>query len=84
MGAGLPLVASDFPSWRKLISQERCGLVVDPRNPTSIAQAISFLLMHPQEAEDMGRRGQQAVARELSWDHEAQKLLDVYRGLRPD
>jgi glycosyltransferase involved in cell wall biosynthesis len=81
MGAGLPVVASDFPHWREFVETNRCGFLVDPLEPSSIAKAISRLLADPGKAEEMGKRGLKAVAQGFSWDHEAEKLLAVYRSL---
>jgi len=81
MSAGLPVIASDFPLWRKIVEAANCGLLVDPRDPAAIARAIDWLLEHPTQAQEMGRRGQQAVAARYNWDHEVQALLKMYRGL---
>lgn len=81
MAAGIPVIASDFPLWRKIVSNIGCGLLVDPLNPQAIADAIQWLLAHPVDAESMGKRGQIAVVERYNWDTEAQKLLDVYKGL---
>src|SRR5215210_7094187 len=48
MAAGLPVVASGFPLWRKLA--EGCAVFVDPTSPQAVADAIGWLLAHPEEA----------------------------------
>ncbi len=81
MSVGLPVIASDFPLWREIVEGERCGLVVNPLDPRAIAEAIQYLLSHPEEAEEMGKRGQQAVKERYNWDIEKEKLLSLYRKL---
>lgn len=81
MAAGLPVIASDFPLWRQIVDGAGCGLLVDPLNPEAIAEAMQWLLDHPNQAEAMGRRGREAVERVYQWEPEAHKLLDLYRRL---
>lgn len=81
MAAGIPVVASNFPLWQKIVEEEQCGLTVDPLNPEAIAEAIQWLLEHPEEAEKMGERGRRAVLEKYNWDQEAKKLLSLYRRL---
>jgi glycosyltransferase involved in cell wall biosynthesis len=78
MAAGLPIVASDFPLWRRIVADAGCGLTVDPCSPAAIAAAIERLLGDPEEGESMGARGRRAVEREYSWEREASKLLSFY------
>lgn len=78
MGAALPIIASDFPFWRKLLGESGCGIFVDPLRPKQIADAIEYVLTHPREAEEMGRRGQAAVLQQFNWDSEAEKLIQLY------
>jgi len=78
MGAGIPVIASNFPLWRQIIGDAGCGFFVDPLKPAEIAKAIEHVLTHPQEAEEMGRRGQAAVLKRFNWDTEAEKLVQLY------
>ena len=83
MGAGLPIIASDFPFWRKTLEGIDCAIFVNPRNPKEIANAIEFLLANPSTAETMGLNGQSAVLARFNWDSEARKLVDLYSNLVP-
>lgn len=81
MGAGLAVIASDFPLWRKMLEGVDCALFVNPLDARAIAQAIEYLLANPAEAEEMGRRGQAAVAKQFNWNTESRKLVNLYSSL---
>jgi glycosyltransferase involved in cell wall biosynthesis len=81
MGAGLPVIASDFPLWRRILGEINCAIFVDPTSPDEIARAIEYVLTHSEEAEQMGLRGRAAVLRHYNWESEAQKLVQLYCGL---
>lgn len=81
MSAALPVVASDFPLWRRVIVDQGAGVCVDPLDPTQIAAAIRELLDDPERALAMGERGRAAVLARYRWDHEAHKLFNLYREL---
>lgn len=81
MAAGIPVIASNFTFWRPIIADTKCGLLVDPKDPKSIAGAIEYLLTHPKEAEEMGRRGREAVEKIYNWRTQEQELLKLYSSL---
>jgi glycosyltransferase involved in cell wall biosynthesis len=82
MVVGLPVICSNFPLWEKIINSNDCGLCVNPLDPSAIADAIDYFVTHPEEAERMGRNGQQAVKEKYNWSIEEQKLLNFYQSLK--
>jgi hypothetical protein len=84
LASGLPVIAPTFPHWRKAVESIGCGLTVDPTDPEAIARAISYLITHPEEAKEMGRRGQEAALKNFNWTSESAKLLNLYRCLLRD
>jgi glycosyltransferase involved in cell wall biosynthesis len=76
--AAAPVIVSDFPEWRELVESIGCGLAVNPSSPQEIGDAIQYLLAHPTESAEMGRRGQQAFLQSFSWTHESNRLLELY------
>jgi glycosyltransferase involved in cell wall biosynthesis len=75
MAAGVPIVASDLPSIREVISPESNGLLVEPDNPEALAAGLSRVL-------DDGALSQRLAARArldveaYSWDARAKRMLE--------
>jgi len=84
MASGLPVVASNFPLWERVVKTNKCGLTVNPEKPKEIAKAIKYLIEHPQEAKKMGENGKKAVFEKYNWEKESKKLLDIYQQLTTD
>ncbi len=78
MSVGIPVIASNFPTWKDVVERVGCGLVVDPLNVREIANAITWLFDNPDEAEAMGKRGQEAVRSTYNWSIQAKSLLELY------
>lgn len=81
MAMGLPIIASNFPLWGKIIKRNNCGLIVNPLDPKEIARAIEYLIEHPKEVRIMGENGKKAVLEKYNWENESKKLLRVYEEL---
>jgi glycosyltransferase involved in cell wall biosynthesis len=80
MSSGKPIVATNVGGIPELIKNGWTGILVPPRNPRALADAISYLLLNPDEATKMGERAR-AVARNYSWDNVVDKILRVYEAL---
>ncbi len=79
MAAGLPILSSNFPVWKKIVEENRCGFCVNPDEQESIASIIEYLLQNHDEAASMGENGRKAVNERYNWNIEEKKLLDLYR-----
>lgn len=82
MALGIPVLVSDFPLYRSVVDRAGCGVCVNPEDVTRIAEAIEWLIIHSDEAREMGLRGKRAVQEHYSWNSEAAKLLALYSGIR--
>ena len=81
MAAGLPVIASNFPLWRKIIEDNKCGILVNPKDTRSIANAIRYIIEHPEDSKKMGMRGRETVEKKYRWEIEEDKLVSLYHNL---
>lgn len=81
MQASIPIVGPDFREVGLVVREVKCGILVDTTDSQQIADAIIYLLEHPEEARAMGRRGRRAVEEKYNWEIEKEKLLEVYQKL---
>jgi glycosyltransferase involved in cell wall biosynthesis len=79
MQFGIPIVAPMFGEVGQIVQEEECGILVDTTDPQQIANAIIYLLEHPEEARAMGKRGRKAIEEKYNWEIEKKKLLKVYQ-----
>ncbi|MHA6643025.1 glycosyltransferase family 4 protein [Mesorhizobium sp. A623] len=78
MAAGIPVIASDFPLWRRIVEDAGCGRLVDPLNPAAIGAAIDWFIDNAEAARAMGENGRKAVLERYNWDVEKRKLFGFY------
>jgi phosphatidylinositol alpha-mannosyltransferase len=77
MAAGAPIVASDIPGYRDVLSNGVQGLLVEPQNPGALADGICRLLANPEVRASMRRAGQ-AKAQAYDWPTVATQVLEYY------
>lgn len=81
MAAGVPVIASDFPLFRRFVDEWRCGIVVDAGDPKRVASRIIGLEGDRAAAQEIGQNGLHTVREFRSWEKMAEELLKVYRCL---
>jgi colanic acid biosynthesis glycosyl transferase WcaI len=69
-----PVVLSVAGEAAQTLSQAGGGIAVKPEDPGDMAQAIAYLHAHPNDAEEMGRRGRAFVEQHYSRREQARKL----------
>ena len=78
MASGIPVIASNFPLWKSIIDEVRCGTTVDPMQPQAIADAINNYIKHPETARKHGENGKKAILQKYNWSIEEKKLIEIY------
>jgi phosphatidylinositol alpha-mannosyltransferase len=77
MAAGAPIVASDIPGYRDVVTSGEEGLLVERQNPGALADALCRLLGNPELRASMRRAGQ-SKARNYDWPRVASDVLAYY------
>jgi glycosyltransferase involved in cell wall biosynthesis len=78
MAAGVPVVASDLPAVRELITDGEHGRLVPPDRPAELARAIRIVLEYPDRARDMAANARRRIADHFTWAHARARLAAVY------
>jgi glycosyltransferase involved in cell wall biosynthesis len=78
---GVPVVAVDLLETRR--SAADAAVYVPSGTPEELADAVCDLLHNKAERLRMSQAGQARARAELSWDHQAERYLDLYRRLLP-
>jgi glycosyltransferase involved in cell wall biosynthesis len=81
MAARVPLVASDLPSTREVLSHGMNALLVPPGDPRALGEAIRNLLENRSLAEGLARKAREGVE-EYAWDRRAEKIIRFIRSLK--
>ena len=81
MSAGIPIIASKYLAYKDMISDNSCGILVDPYKPKEISEAILYLKRNPEKAREMGLNGWEAAEEKFNWKEEEKKLIGAFEGL---
>lgn len=74
-----PVVATKVGGLPEVVKDKITGLLVEPNNPKSLARAINYLLDHPDEAREMGRRGRLRYEKLFTAERMVYKMEKIYR-----
>lgn len=78
MAAGLPCVTTDVPGCREVVRNGENGLLVPPRDPVALADALARVIEDPGLCKVMGLKGRERVMTEFSSLIVCRQTLQVY------
>jgi glycosyltransferase involved in cell wall biosynthesis len=81
MAAGVPVVASDIPAIREIISDDVDGKLVRADRPSELARAIRVLLEYPDELRRLGDNARRKIEQQFTWKQATDRLQEIYQSL---
>jgi glycosyltransferase involved in cell wall biosynthesis len=81
MAAGVPFVASNHPTTSMFVADREVAVLVDAGDPSAFAEGLSALIDDPERQERMSRIGPELVRSEFNWEHESERLRQLYARL---
>jgi glycosyltransferase involved in cell wall biosynthesis len=81
MACGCPIVATSVSGTLDVIDDGVNGLLVPPKNPSSLAEAITYLTKQPDLARRLGNAAYQTVKERYSWEIVGRNYLSQYQEL---
>lgn len=81
MAAEKPVLASCAGGLAEVVSPGETGWLVTPDDPTALAEGLQRALAQRDRWGEIGKRGRERVLQQYTWQHTAQRLLEVYRSL---
>ncbi len=81
MASGVPVVGGDVSGVRELVEHGRTGLLVKPRSPAALADAMAAMLDDPDRAERFGAAGREKVVGEFGLERMVAEKERLYRAL---
>jgi len=76
MAHARPIIASDLPVLREVLSPDRTALLVEPNDPAAWIEALRWLMNEPAERRALGERGHAAFLANYTWRRRASRILD--------
>ena len=77
MACGTPVIASEVGGLAFLVKDGETGYHIPTRDPAMLAERIYQITNNPEKRTQMGRSAQQ-LAKEYSWDHIADRLIEIF------
>ena len=78
MAAGIPVISSNFPLYKKIIEENNCGICVDPTDIFEISKAIRKIVDNEKYAHELRTNGYLNIIQSYNWEDQSQNLFACY------
>ncbi|MDH7513810.1 MAG: glycosyltransferase family 4 protein [Clostridiales bacterium] len=78
MAAGLPIITTNQGAITESVKDGVNGFIVEPRNPTQIAEKIKFLIDHPEIRKKMGEESRRIYLENFTEEKMVERLSHVF------
>lgn len=79
MASGIPVIASKFGGINTVLTHEKDGLLIDPKNEDEFAGAMIRLLEETAFRKQLGQKASSLIRQNYSWEAMAEKHLHFYK-----
>lgn len=79
MAAARPIVSTDLPCVREIVSHESTALLATSTRPSALADSILRLVNDSDLARELGNAARARILADCSWHHRHRGLLEAYR-----
>ncbi len=80
ISAGIPVLASDLPEVKKIITENDCGIIIDEVTIEKISASV-ISLRGDRVKLDKIRKNAVSASKSLRWDTESEKVTELYKGI---
>jgi glycosyltransferase involved in cell wall biosynthesis len=77
MAAGTAVISTCYGGSSELVVDGETGIIVNPRNVSAFADALSNLVLDPERSRQYGQNGKQRVVTEFALDDQVEAYLDI-------
>lgn len=81
MACQLPIVATKVPGNIELIEHNKNGVLIPPKNVSSLSKAIMDLLDDPDKREKFGKNARKTIEDKFTWNAVSDRILSYYSSI---
>jgi len=83
-GMGIPVIASNFGNFKRIVETTECGKCADPNNINEIVNAMHFVVEDEKRRRKMGVNGKKLVENEYNWEKISVQMVQAINDLCSD